>query len=344
MPFPRVYVDELLLNWGDRLFHDPLRHVRALHLSEWAFHRDAMHLREKLMMTLRGAPEVMVKISNKASGPQGMGVVRRHLKYISRNGCVELEDQDEYLITGRQALDALLEQWHVGGWGIPQESKRRETLNVLLSMPPGTGRQAVWDAARAFAHETFGDGRPYVFAKHDDEAHPHVHMSVHTRGPDGRRLNPRKRDLHQWREAFAQQLRAHGIDANATPKMVRGQTRRPPKQAAIWRVPHEIPVHSPVTDERTRNALWEAHIETLSAWHQIARTLANSNVPEDRAMAIGIVEFVRQMPISSLGPTNTPQAPNSLPWPANLIDREHPPPVPNLQSDRNRPPLLDIDR
>lgn len=36
---------------------------------------------------------------------------------------------------GKQALDALIEQWHVGGWGIPQESKRRETLNVLLSMP-----------------------------------------------------------------------------------------------------------------------------------------------------------------------------------------------------------------
>nr|WP_253192517.1 hypothetical protein [Burkholderia cenocepacia] len=137
MSFPRVYVDELLLNWGDRLFHDPLRHVQPPRLSEWAFHRDAMHLREKLMMTLRGAPEVMVKISNRASGPQGMSVVRRHLKYISRDGCVELEGQDECLIAGKQALDALIEQWHVGGWGIPQESKRRETLNVLLSMPPG---------------------------------------------------------------------------------------------------------------------------------------------------------------------------------------------------------------
>lgn len=89
MSFPRVYVDELLLNWGDRLFHDPLRHVQPPRLSEWALHRDAMHLREKLMMTLRGAPEVMVKISNKASGPQGMSVVRRHLKYISRDGCVD---------------------------------------------------------------------------------------------------------------------------------------------------------------------------------------------------------------------------------------------------------------
>lgn len=344
MSFPRVYVDELLLNWGDRLFHDPLRHVQPPRLSEWALRRDAMHLREKLMMTLRGAPEVMVKISNRASGPQGMSVVRRHLKYISRDGCVELEDQDECLIAGKQALDALIEQWHVGGWGIPQESKRRETLNVLLSMPPGTDRQAVWDAARAFAHETFGDGRPYVFAKHDDEAHPHVHMSVHTRGPDGRRLNPRKRDLHQWREAFAQQLRARGVDANATPRMARGQTRRLSKQAAIWGTLQETPIRSPVIDDRTRHDLWKAHIETLSAWHQIARTLANSNVPKDRAMAIGVVEFVRQMPICSLGPTNRPQVPGSLPWPTQSTERGRSPAVPDLQLDRSRLPSLDVER
>nr|WP_249220807.1 hypothetical protein [Burkholderia cenocepacia] len=137
MSFPRVYVDELLLNWGDRLFHDPLRHVQPPRLSEWAFRRDAMHLREKLMMTLRGAPEVTVKISNRASGPQGMSVVRRHLKYISRDGCVELEDQDECLIAGKQALDALIEQWHVGRMGHPSRKQTSRDSQRLAIDAPG---------------------------------------------------------------------------------------------------------------------------------------------------------------------------------------------------------------
>ena len=87
---------------------------------------------------------------------------------------------------------------------------------MLLSMPPGTDRQAVRKAARAFAADEFGDGRRYVFAAHDDEAQPHVHLSIQVRGPGGKRLNPRKQDLQRWRERFAAQLREQGVEANAT--------------------------------------------------------------------------------------------------------------------------------
>ncbi|WP_175962624.1 relaxase/mobilization nuclease domain-containing protein [Burkholderia pyrrocinia] len=345
MPFPKIYIDALLVNWGDRLFHDPLRHARAPRLSQWTLRQDALRLREKLIVTLRGAPEVMVKISNTASGAQGMRVVRRHLQYISRNGCVELEDQDGRKIAGKAALQDLFEQWHLGGWGIPQESKRRETLNVLLSMPPGTNRQAVRDAARAFAQKTFGDGRPYVFAEHNDEDHPHVHLSVHARGPDGRRLNPRKQDLHHWREVFAQQLREHGVDANATPRMVRGQTRRFPKQAVIWIASQGIlpRSYSPVIDDRTRQALWAAHTETLSAWHEIARTLANSNAPEDRAMAIDIADFVWRMPIRTLSPLTVLQRRNSSPQLDKSINRGRATYIPNSPLNENNAPSPDID-
>nr|WP_081057222.1 relaxase/mobilization nuclease domain-containing protein [Burkholderia cepacia] len=345
MSFPRTYVDALLVNWGDRLFHEPLRHARTQQLSHGTLRRRALHLREKLQVTLGGAPEVMVKISNKGGGAQGMAVVRRHLQYISRNGCVALEDQDGHAITGKDQLYDLFEQWHLGGWGIPQESSRRETLNVLLSMPPDTNRQAVRDAARAFAHETFGDGRPYVFAEHDDEAHPHVHLSVHTRGPDGRRLNPRKQDLHQWREAFAQQLREHGVEANATSRVVRGQTRRFPKQAAIWMATQGIPLryNSPAIDDETRQVMWQAHLDTLRAWHEIAHTLAHSNAPGDRTMAIGIANFVSRMPIRALSPAPVlrHQAPTSQP--DKSVHQARTTYVPDMQSSERYAPSLDMD-
>jgi hypothetical protein len=32
----------------------------------------------------------------------------------------------------------------------------------------------------------------------------------------GKRLNPRKADLHRWRETFAEKLRAWGVEAEAT--------------------------------------------------------------------------------------------------------------------------------
>ncbi|MCM3011975.1 relaxase/mobilization nuclease domain-containing protein, partial [Bacillus subtilis] len=143
-------------------------------------------------------------------------------QYISRDGHIELEDQDERVLVGDAALQDLFDEWRWGGWGMPEESRRRETFNLMLSMPAGTDRAAVREASRAFAREIFGDGRSYVFAQHDDQPHPHVHLCVRVRGPDGRCLNPRKRDLRTWREVFARQLREHGVDANATPRLVRG--------------------------------------------------------------------------------------------------------------------------
>jgi hypothetical protein len=41
---------------------------------------------------------------------------------------------------------------------------------------------------------------------------------------EGERLNIRKATLRRWRAAFARQLRAQGVAANATARAVRGQS------------------------------------------------------------------------------------------------------------------------
>ncbi|KVD47557.1 DNA polymerase [Burkholderia sp. ABCPW 11] len=309
MPFPKAYVDSLLVNWGDRLFPEPLWHSRALYLSHGPLPCDAQRMRERLALTLRRAPEVMVRITNRASGAQGMGAVRRHLQYISRHGRVGLEDQDARVIAGDAALQDLCEEWKWGGLGLPEQSRHRETFNVMLSMPPGTSGKAVRNAARAFAREIFGDGRPYVFAQHDDEAHPHVHLCVQVRGPDGRRMNPRRQDLRHWRDEFARQLREQGVEANATPRLVRGQTQRLPKQAVVRMASRGVAprFYQPMISERAQRSLWRAHIESLSVWRELAHALANSVEPEDRAMAMRVVEFVRRMPVRRLDPEALPR-------------------------------------
>lgn len=300
MPYPKIYVDAMLLNWGDRLFHRPFKHAKAARLSRASMGDEAARMRGQLARTLRHAPEVMVKITNKASSAQGIGAVRRHFRYISRNGQIELEDQNGDRISGVEALRDLTKTWQLSGWGVPDTSAQREIFNVLLSMPPGTNRQAVRDAAREFATLEFGDGRQYVFAAHDDEAHPHVHLSVQARGPDGRRLNPRHDDLQRWREKFAEQLRAHGVEANATSRRTRGIIKRYPKPAVVHMLDRrETPrFWSSIRSPTQREAGWVAHSGVFAVWREVALAMARSRVIGDRDTAAQIVHFVGAMPVS----------------------------------------------
>lgn len=299
MAYPKIYIDAMLVNWGDRLFQEPLRHARAARLSRAGIRDEAACMRAQVARTLRRTPEVMVKITNKAASAQGMGAVRRHLRYISRNGRIELEDQDGDRIAGKDALRDLAITWQLGGWGIPETSTRREVFNILLSMPPGTDRLAVRDAARDFAALEFGDGRAYVFAAHDDEAHPHVHLCVQVRGPHGRRLNPRHKDLQRWREGFAEKLREHGVEANATPRRARGVTQRYPKPAVVHMMARgETPRYwKRMPNDAQRDAGWVAQGGVFAAWREIAYAMARSRAREDRAMAVEMAYFVGSMPV-----------------------------------------------
>ena len=58
---------------------------------------------------------------------------------------------------------------------------------------------------------------------HTDEPHPHVHLVVKAVGEDGQRLNIRKGTLRAWRREFASHLRRHGVEANATERVIRGK-------------------------------------------------------------------------------------------------------------------------
>lgn len=336
MPYPKIYIDAMLVNWGDRLFQEPLRHARAPRLSRAGLRDEATSMRAQIARTLRRTPEVMVKITNKAASAQGMGAVRRHLRYISRNGRVELEDQNGDRIAGVEALRDLTQAWQLGGWGIPESSTRREVFNVLLSMPPGTDRRAVRDAARDFAAQEFGDGRAYVFAAHDDEAHPHVHLSVQVRGPDGRRLNPRRKDLQRWRERFAEQLREHGVDANATPRRARGVTQRYPKPAVVHMIARgETPRYwKPLPADTQRDAGWVAHGGVFAAWREMAYAMARSRAREDRAMAVEMAYFVGGMPVQR--DRHAAERPQD-------VRRERPDPQVPEAVDRSRPVGPDVE-
>ncbi|MFP1133064.1 relaxase/mobilization nuclease domain-containing protein [Asticcacaulis sp. W401b] len=169
----------------------------------------------------------MVKISG---GGNGMRQIKAHLDYISRNGEIELEDQDGLVTQSRRDVSDLRDSWQNGGYPVPEDGHFREAFNIVLSMPEGTNEQSLKRAARDFASELFPDHQ-YAMALHTFDTdpdpkpakHPHVHLVVKARSHDGVRLNPRKADLQIWRESFARHLGEHGIEATATPRRLRQQ-------------------------------------------------------------------------------------------------------------------------
>jgi hypothetical protein len=113
---------------------------------------------------------------------------------------------------------------------------------------------------------------------------------VRAESKHGMRLNPRKTDLHRWRETFAEKLRERGIDAEATRQATRGATRIHPE---LWRlkaseegrlVQLRVPHRSGPAVEGTREV-------ARQAWKHIAAALGASGHLSDRALATSIERF-----------------------------------------------------
>jgi len=326
-----VDVDGVLKEWGDRLFYTrpkgkkaPRTIGRGTSKSHQASKTPAPNAKATLRRTVNRAPEVMVKITQGKKDPQtgkrnilckDMKGIKAHFDYISRNGQVELEDERGQVIHGVEVVRELRDDWKgSGGHSIPYDGGyRREAFNIVLSMPPGTDREGVLRAARAFAKDTFANHQ-YVLAAHNDEAHPHVHLCVKAVSLDLVRLNPRKADLQAWREAFAEKLRENGIEANATARAPRGRVQKPVRQQLRHlerRGQRSKAREGRVQDARDGAARGEPRRpgdvrlsnqrrEVLASYRAMATALAGSSEPEDRKLAVEVVDLVKRMdsPIS----------------------------------------------
>ncbi|MGM9484881.1 relaxase/mobilization nuclease domain-containing protein [Roseateles sp. NT4] len=290
-----VNIDGVLVTWGDRLFYPGNRMVKGApppKLTGDALRRHAAVIRSRIEATvIRRAPQAMVKVTG---GGRGMRAVAAHFRYISKNGRLGIEDDRGETIKGAHAVRDLTDDWRYSGGLIPEEAAdggRREAFNVMLSMPRGTDPLAVERAAREFARIEL-TGHKYVMVLHDHQANPHVHISVRAEGRDGRRLNPRKADLHRWRETFAEQLRELGIDAEASRQTVRGINRRP---QALWRVKalEEGRLVSKRVDTGSRGEPLDEQSEAWRTWRNLGLALARSSDPSDLRLAGAIERFVR---------------------------------------------------
>lgn len=262
----------------------------------------------RVIRTVRRVPQVMVKVSGKAGG---LRHVAEHLAYITRNGKLVGERGDGEELRGAAAVRDLARQWTEAGH---DRRNARDTINLVLSMPKGSDRTVVAEAARAFARSQFGQTNDYLMAVHDDTDQPHAHITVKARGFDGVMLDPKKDDLQAWREAFAEELRARGMECEATPRASRGQVLKGEAQAV--RHMRDRGAELRVDAERMRKALevvnrglgrlerlepWEAAVkrrnaEVRRAWLQIAKVLEGQGGPDFVGLADEIKRFAAEMP------------------------------------------------
>lgn len=267
----------------------------------------------RISRTVHRSPEVMVKVLTKGSA--NTAAVAQHVEYIGRHGQLALETDEGERIQGEDIAEGLIDQWNLD----LEEHRRSAELTasqgrkpprlvhkLMLSMPAGTSPQGIRQAAGHFLRDEFAMRHRYAFVLHTDVPHPHVHVVVKAASERGIRLHIDKRTLRRWREAFATQLRAEGIEANATDRAARGQ-QSVTKKDAIFRAARrgasthmEGRVHGVVHElscggiggEAGRQRLLGTRREVEAGWLALARML----VEEGRStLAEDVLRFVQRM-------------------------------------------------
>jgi hypothetical protein len=292
-----IDIDGALIHWGERLFYPSNRRVKgndAPRLRGESRSQRAAYIRAQIEATvLKRAPQVMVKVTG---GGRGMKAIAAHFRYISKNGKLDIEDELGNKEAGKDAVHALAEDWRLGGTFIEDEGYRREAFNIMLSMPRGTDPQIVQRAAREFAQTELADHK-YVMVLHDHQANPHVHISVRAESKNGKRLNPRKADLHRWRETFAEKLRGWGVEASATRQTTRRQTRYYPP---LWRIKasEEGRLRKAASGQSRAGHPSALQTELLEALTHIADALGRSNSSSDCELRSQLARFIGELGIA----------------------------------------------
>ncbi|HEY6644525.1 relaxase/mobilization nuclease domain-containing protein [Povalibacter sp.] len=263
--------------------------------------------------TARRTPEVMVKVSG---GGRSVAAVAAHLRYVDREGALTWRTDEDEAREGRDVAHALTADWDLAADaaemaapypGAPGRRPTKLVHNLVLSMPKGTKASSVLEASRAFAREEFAGRYRYAMVLHTDRGHPHVHLIVRARSDRGERLRVSKATLRDWRAQFATQLRAVGVEANATERAVRGESRIAPRDSVYRASRRGQSTHLRARVESVAKELqggWQIRIEpgamkllatrrqVQEGWLAVAQSLRDTHP----AMASEVRRFVGSMP------------------------------------------------
>lgn len=149
-----------------------------------------------------------LRLVSTAHGVEG---VRRAFHLLEKNDRSVLRETgmrvaaDDLKVLGREWMNVLA----------PRSS--RDLFHVVFSARAGTDSVRFTRAVEHALDREFGDHR-FAYALHQDRRHVHVHAVIVSRSILGRKLDPRKADLHRYRETLAEAAREQCITMVATRK------------------------------------------------------------------------------------------------------------------------------
>ncbi|MGY3281149.1 relaxase/mobilization nuclease domain-containing protein [Bradyrhizobium sp. S3.7.6] len=187
-------------------------------------------------------PQAIVRIVPRG-GARTARQIRDQLKYLSRNGAVDLQRSERHqgVFLPYDRLDEIAQSWaeQTGNYQAGQsaaESNQDLTTHIIVSFPPGTDTSRAHAAGRAWTETMFGSGYnggsfDYFTAFHVDRQHPHLHVVVNRRALEGHWLKIARRHPQQnydnMRAVLVDAAYDHGIELDATRRADRGIMERP---------------------------------------------------------------------------------------------------------------------
>lgn len=163
--------------------------------------------------------QVVVKITSSSTN---FNALTSHIRYISRNGSLEVITSENEIYKGRENIKKIAQTFNDAAYTIPTENdiftnslkEKRETLNMVFSMKDYAN--ASTNQIRTAAIETIKQKYPnnhFVIAMHNDTDNPHCHLSLRIVDCFGKRIQPKKKDLDDLRKNFALELNKLGVSA-----------------------------------------------------------------------------------------------------------------------------------
>jgi hypothetical protein len=175
----------------------------------------SLPLAERLRAARR-IPQAVVKITSFAHGAKK---IRELMKYISRDGNLELESEGGETINNLEQQREVVAKWSDH---FDKEPRSRDAVHIVFSMPRGSDPEALRKSVRKVLKRHFA-GHEAVWGIHTDQPHPHAHVILVMRARNkGKKLELKKQDLYRLREVFAEAAREEGVEMAVSPRAARG--------------------------------------------------------------------------------------------------------------------------
>ena len=166
----------------------------------------------------RRLPQALVKI---AGHIRSGAYLSDRIDYLTREGELVANNKDSPGLNSSE-LKEIANAWAEDEKG---RAGNRLASHLILSSPKGTNVEALKAAVDSFRKKTFKDHASF-FVIHTDTDYPHAHLIVRSRDIYGQKMHNQIGDIHDWRQDFAAELRAQGIEVAATSRASRGVTKK----------------------------------------------------------------------------------------------------------------------